>query len=345
MADTTTSRGFFAARYDTAALAARMRARGVPRGLGGVPHLLTALALFLGAFEVVTGALLGLYYRPDTAAAHALVRHVVTNVPYGELFRALHARGGDLLVVTVWALVLATVLTQRHTRPRELAWGALVLTAFATLAEAFTGSVLPWSEQSAVAARVATETVGTLPLVGRWLRRVMLGGDETGAVTLARVWGFHAGVVPAAVTALLAGVAVHRAALRETADAAGRTMPFAPHFVLRAAAVCVAALLALNLLAVFAPPALGAEAPTRVLATTATQPPWYLLALHVALSRVPARVLGVPGGTVVVVGGAALALALLALPFLDRRGARWVRSVFILLAAALLGVTAHALQA
>lgn len=324
-----------AARYD---LGARLRAVTIPRGVAGAPHHLAALALFLAAVEGTTGAMLSAHYLPS-ADAYGAVRTLVAEVPYGDLIRAVHARGADLLVATAWLLVLAAALLGRHRRPRELAWCALVLLAFVTFYEAFTGSVLPWSRDGAAGAQVATATVGTIPVIGPWLRRAMLGGDAGGAVTLVRVWGAHAAMLPGVASVLLGAAFAHRVALREPPDGDVPAMPLAPHFALRAGALCTAAAIALVLLAVFAPPGLGAPAQDPPVGGAA---PWYLGSVHAALTALPPRVLGAPSGAVAVLLGTTFAGVLLALPWIDPRGSRHVRALVFLLALAVLGGTVYA---
>lgn len=316
-----------------------MSALRIPRGLAGAPQHLAALALFLAAVEGTTGALLSAHYVPTQADAHASVRRLVAEVPFGDLLRAVHVRGADLLVATVWLLVLATALAGGHRRPRALGWCALVLLAFVALYEGFTGSVLPWSRDSAAGAQVATATVGTIPLVGSWLRRAMLGGDGQGAVTLVRVWGAHAAMLPGVASVLLAAAGIHRVVARDAYAHEGPTMPLAPHFALRAAALCTAATIALVLLAALAPPGVGAAAQGVAAGGAA---PWYLGSVHVVLKALPPRLIGAPGGSVAVLAGTVIAGALLALPWVDPRGSRHVRGLVALLALAVLGGTVYA---
>lgn len=316
-----------------------MRSLTVPRGLAGLPHHLAALGLFLGGVEASTGALLSAHYVPTQAEAHGSVRALVAEVPFGELLRAVHARGADLLVVTVWLLVLVVAVGARPRRPRAVGWWALVLLGAITLYAGFTGSLLPWSRDSAAGAQVATATVGSLPWVGPWLRRAMLGGDEHGAVTLVRIWGAHAALLPGAAMLLLVAAGGHRLVRGQEAPDDRPAMPVSPQFVLRVAALCTAATIALVLLAVTVPPGVGAPAQGPVSGGSA---PWYLGSVHAALTALPPRLLGVPSGTAAVLFGTFLFGALLALPWIDPRASRHVRGLVWLLALMVLGGTVYA---
>lgn len=312
-----------------------MSALRVPRGLRGAPHHLGALALFLAAVEAATGALLSAHYVPTARDAHTSVRGIVAEVPFGDLLRAVHARGADLLVVTTWAALLAAALTGGYRRSRAVGWCALVAMGFVTLHEAFTGSLLPGSRDSAAGVQIATATLGTLPAVGPWLRRAMLGGDAEGTVTLVRIWAAHAALLPGVATILGAAMA-WRLPVAEGGD---DPLPLTPHFATRVAALCTAASLALVVLAAFASPEVGA--PGGAVAAGGA-PPWYLGAAHVALKSLPPRMIGVPGGTVAVLGGVALAVALAALPGVDPRAGRAGRAFALTLALAVLGGTVYA---
>ncbi|MFO0630053.1 MAG: cytochrome b N-terminal domain-containing protein [Polyangiales bacterium] len=312
-----------------------MSALRVPRGLRGAPHHLGALALFLALVEGVTGALLSAHYVPTARDAHASVRVIVAEVPFGDLLRAVHARGADLLVVTVWATLLAAALTGGYRRARAVGWCALVGLGFVTLDEAFTGSLLPASRDGAAGVQVATATLGTLPAVGPWLRRAMLGGTVEGTLTLVRVWAAHAALLPGVATLLGAAMAWRL----PVADDDDDPLPLTPHFATRAAALCTAASLALVLLAAYAAPEGGAPAGR---GASGGAPPWSLGAPHAALMSLPPRMIGVPGGTVAVFGGVALALALAALPGVDPRAGRLGRGFALTLALAVLGGTVYA---
>lgn len=307
----------------------------VPRGLRGLPHHLAALALFLGTLEAITGALLSAHYLPTPREAHASVRAIVAEVPFGELLRALHLRGAELLVVTAWLLVLSLALAGGHRRARALGWCAALGLAFATIYESLLGSLLPWSLDAAASARMATESVSTLPVVGAWMRRAMLGGDAHGPVTLVRVWATHATLLPGAASVLFLLLAMD---LRGEARAEDE-LPWSPHFVTRVAALCTATSILLLIASAAMPASVGAPASASV---RGGAPPWYLGAVHLALKSLPARMIGVPGASVAVLGGAGLALVLAALPWLDREGGRVGRAFVALLALALLGGTVYA---
>ena len=73
-----------------------------------------------------------------------------------------------------------------------------------TIGFGFTGYLLPWDQKAYWATVVGTQIAGTAPGVGEWVLRIMRGGEELSAVTLARFFGVHVWVLPAALLLLLA---------------------------------------------------------------------------------------------------------------------------------------------
>jgi len=65
------------------------------------------------------------------------------------------------------------------------------------IAFGFTGYLLPWDQKAYWATVVGTLIAGTPPGVGEWVLRIVRGGTDLSAVTLARFFGVHVWVLPA----------------------------------------------------------------------------------------------------------------------------------------------------
>src|SRR5207302_961851 len=72
------------------------------------------------------------------------------------------------------------------------------------LAFALTGYLLPWDQKGYYATKVATNLVGTVPVVGEPLQQLLQGGNEYGRLTLPRFYALHVFVLPGALLGLLA---------------------------------------------------------------------------------------------------------------------------------------------
>jgi ubiquinol-cytochrome c reductase cytochrome b subunit len=263
--------------------------------LGGLSAcLFTVLAL--------TGVYLAQFYSPTPAGAHDSVLYIVTRAPFGDWVRSLHYWSAGGLALTV-ALHLVWVFWRRSYRaPREVTWWAGVGLAVLTFLLVVTGTVLRYDQEGYEA-----------------LAHFVAGGRLTGAVgsfftesftlstsLLARIYGMHVAVFPLAAVAL---VALHFWLIRRlgihSTDA--RRSVFRAHLV-RLAGAGLVAFAVLGVLALAVPEGLGYPA---VAGAEVTKPLWPVLWVY-GLENL----LGAWG---MVLGPAALALFLLAVPLLDRR--------------------------
>jgi quinol-cytochrome oxidoreductase complex cytochrome b subunit len=67
----------------------------------------------------------------------------------------------------------------------------------------FTGYLLPWDQKAYWATTVGTRIAAVTPVIGEWILRILRGGAEISAVTLARFFGVHVWMLPAALLALV----------------------------------------------------------------------------------------------------------------------------------------------
>jgi len=197
------------------------------------------------------------------------------------------------------------------------------------LAFGFTGYLLPWNELAYFATKVGTEITGAVPLVGRFLLRLLRGGDEVTGATLTRFYGIHVAVLPALV-ALALGLHLYLVQKHgmsvppgvERRGGATRSMPFVPNFLLRDVVGWLSALAILAALAAFLPAELGRKADPFAPAPVGIKPEWYFMFMFQTLKYLPSHILGLEGEIVGVMGFGLGGLALLLIPFLDRRAAR-----------------------
>jgi len=75
--------------------------------------------------------------------------------------------------------------------PRELLWLLGCFTFLLLMATAFIGYVLPWGQMSFWGATVITNFFTAIPLVGDWMRELLLGGFAADNPTLNRFFALH----------------------------------------------------------------------------------------------------------------------------------------------------------
>ena len=287
------------------------------------------MTLFLFGIQVVTGILLLLYYRPSAEEAYESVQFLMAEVPFGWLIRSLHAWSANLMILALFVHMFSVLLLKAYRRPREMTWFSGVALFGIALAFGFTGYLLPWNELAYFATKVGTEITGAVPVVGHFMLRLLRGGDDVTGATLTRFYGIHVAVLPALVTALLGLhlylVQKHGMSVPPSVERAGgphRTMPFVPDFLLRDIVGWLSALALLAALAAFFPAELGRKADPFAPAPVGIKPEWYFMFTFQTLKYLPAKILGIDGEVVGIVGFGLGGLFLLVLPLLDRRAAR-----------------------
>ena len=108
------------------------------------------------------------------------------------------------MVVLVVLHLLRVIYYGAYKFPREVTWLTGVFLLLVVIGFGFTGYLLPWDQKAYWATTVGTRIAGTPPIIGEWILLVMRGGEELSAVTLARFFGVHVWVLPAALLTLLA---------------------------------------------------------------------------------------------------------------------------------------------
>lgn len=298
-----------------------------------------SLCLLMAAIQVVTGILMAFYYTPSPEVAWESVRYVDEQVTFGRIIHGLHHWGSSGFVVAIFIHLLRVFTFGAYKGERRWTWLVGVGLLVVVLGFGFTGYLLPWDMKAYFGTKVGTGIAAYTPLVGPYLRRFLLGGDEIGELTLPRFYALHVLVLPLALMAL---IALHLFLVRlygitppwrRVGDEAREGETFFPGQALRDSLVASLALGILMTLAITVGGNLGEKAdPTST--TFAPHPEWYFLGLQQLLRyfQGPYQLIG----TVLIPMG--VLMLLLMLPFIDRNPERSLRRRPLAAAAALLGV-------
>jgi quinol-cytochrome oxidoreductase complex cytochrome b subunit len=308
----------------------------VPIHTQEVWYYLGGMTLFLFGVQVVTGILLLLYYRPSSAEAYESVQFIVSQVQFGWLIRNLHSWSANLLIGLAFAHFFSVFVLKSYRKPREMTWLTGILLLFLMLGFGFSGYLLPWNELSFFATKVGTGIAGSVPLVGKFMLRLLRGGDDVTGATLSRFYAMHVAMLPALATVLIAAhlLLVQRQGMslplgvehRVKAGERLREMRFFPNYVLRDVLAWYVVLAMLAALAAFYPWELGHKADAFAPVPAGIRPEWYFLAMFHTLKLLPSHILGIEGEHLGVAGFGLAAAFLIAVPFLDRRASRGERS-------------------
>lgn len=257
----------------------------------------------LALIAVLTGIALLPYYRPIAGQAHPSVAAIQASAPLRAV-RAIHYWTSALLILLGAATLAYGLFTCAYRRPAHLAWVATVGLVLTFFFFQLTGHLLPWDKHAVSTTAIETGIAENVPLVGPPQARLLRGGDAVSSRTLTVWYVAHIALFPM----LLVGLAwLFLSQLRQAGIR--WQLPREP---------LGAAVLALLLLVVAAPVPLGPAATPADYGSYAALSEWYVLPLHGLLSIAQ----GIRPdlafvGTVVIPG--LVVLALLALPWLDRR--------------------------
>jgi len=164
---------------------------------------LGSASLFLFIVQGVTGVFLSVYYVPDPSKAYDSIQYIMTGVTFGWLIRGIHHWGATLMVIFVFIHMLRTFFMGAYKFPREITWLTGVILLLATLGMGFTGYLLPWNQRAYWATTVGTAIAGTAPVIGDFILRVLRGGNDLSAVTLARFFSVHIWFLPVVIIGLI----------------------------------------------------------------------------------------------------------------------------------------------
>jgi ubiquinol-cytochrome c reductase cytochrome b subunit len=328
---------------------------GVKRGLfdrkmpGGLTwwHTLGSATLTVFVVQVVTGIVLAMYYAPSPDHAYDSIRYLERTVISGALLRGIHHWGASAMVVLVLAHMIRVFSMGAYKYPREINWVLGVVLLFIVLGFSFTGYLLPWDQKAYWATQVGTNIAGTTPVVGSTIVKILRGGTQLGAATLARFFALHVLLLPMLLVIVVLlhlamvirqGIAPRTAVLENDAPlrttaadyapyyrdryakSKGAGVPFWPNIIAKDIAVGVVVVALLVVLARVS--GAGLESPADPSDSSyVPRPEWYFLPFFQLLKLVPgswesAVAVGLP---------AALVLVLLLLPFFDSKSKRSLR--------------------
>jgi quinol-cytochrome oxidoreductase complex cytochrome b subunit len=166
-------------------------------------YTLGSATLFTAINQAVTGILLTIYYVPSPDQAYASVQYITSQVPAGWLIRGLHHWGASAMILLTVLHMVRVIVYGSYKYPREVTWFTGVGLLLVVFGFGFSGYLLPWDQKAFWATTVGTRIAEVTPFVGNALLRIMRGGSELTAITLARFFGVHVWFLPATLLILI----------------------------------------------------------------------------------------------------------------------------------------------
>ncbi|MEZ5978821.1 MAG: cytochrome b N-terminal domain-containing protein [Planctomycetota bacterium] len=176
--------------------------------LGGTPA-------YLFVVQIVTGILLAFYYQASPDSAYESVRAITEEIPFGWFVRSLHKWAATAMIASVVLHQMRVYFTGAYRRPREINW-MIGMCLYAVHARQFHGQShsLVYEQLSYWGATVGANIAAGVPIVGDFMKQMLLAGPEYNDNTLPRFFLLHAAAMPGAMVAL---IAIHVALIRPRA--------------------------------------------------------------------------------------------------------------------------------
>lgn len=174
----------------------------IPKNIN-IFYTLGFIAVIAYAVEALTGIILLIYYVPHPDHAFRSVQDIMTKVPYGWLFREMHAVGSNLIITVILLHMVVVFLMGNYKQPRELTWLGGGLSLLFAIIFGLSGYLLPWTQLSYWATTVVTSMPTAFPVIGDTISHILRGGDHVSEITLSRFFALHVAIMPPLFLALM----------------------------------------------------------------------------------------------------------------------------------------------
>jgi quinol-cytochrome oxidoreductase complex cytochrome b subunit len=156
-------------------------------------HTLAAggTAIFLMLILGITGILEMFYYVPNPAEAALSVQTITYHVPFGGFIRNLHYWAAQALIVVSAIHFLRVIFTAAYSHPRRFNYLLGLALFVISIMLDFTGYILRWDTDICWPLTTGTNLIKTIPVMGDFLYRIAVGGNNACETALLRFYTWH----------------------------------------------------------------------------------------------------------------------------------------------------------
>jgi ubiquinol-cytochrome c reductase cytochrome b subunit len=154
------------------------------------------LSAFLFFIEIITGAILMVFYSPTPDGAYESIVKLLSSIPLGQFTRDIHRLAAEGMVIVVCLHMLRTFLTGSYKAPRQFTWLTGVVLLLVTLGLSFTGYLLPWDQLAFWAVTIGTSMAEKAPVGGQEANLLLRGAATIGPNGLLRFYLLHVIFLP-----------------------------------------------------------------------------------------------------------------------------------------------------
>jgi ubiquinol-cytochrome c reductase cytochrome b subunit len=336
-------------------------AHRVPRQSASWWYVFGSAALTIFILQVFTGIMLALIYVPSAAEAWNSLEYLNHAVTLGWFLRAVHGWGSNFMVAVVLIHMCQVFLFGAYKFPRELTWILGVFLLLMTLGMAFTGQVMRFDQDAYWGLGIGVSIVGRVPLIGKQMVQMLMGGPIIAGDTLSRFFALHVFVIPGLLIAFVSlhlllvlklgindwpmpGRVVRRSTyLQEYHELTRKDgIPFVPLAIWKDMFFSAAIIVSIMACAAFFGPFGPSGYPDPTIIQTVPKPDFFFLWLYALLALAPPEM----ETAILLIGPVVVIGFLILLPFLSGEGEKsWRRRpvavVTLLLVAVALGTFTH----
>jgi cytochrome b6 len=167
-------------------------------------YYLGSISFLLFIVLSITGVLLMFYYHPAIPQAYRDMKDLQFVVSNGVFLRNLHRLAAQLMVLAVFIHMFHVFYRGGYKPPHEFNWVVGVVLLLVTLFLSYTGYLLPWDQLAFWAITVGTNIISAMPVLGKYVRFQLLGGNIVGENALLRFYVLHCVVLPLAAVFFIA---------------------------------------------------------------------------------------------------------------------------------------------
>src|SRR5215469_1191514 len=159
-------------------------------------YYLGSISFLLFLILSITGVFLMFYYHPAVPQAYRDMKDLRFVVSNGVFLRNLHRLAAQLMVLVVFMHMFHVFYRGGYKPPHEFNWVVGVILLLVTLFLSYTGYLLPWDQLAFWAITVGTNIISAMPVLGKYVRFQLLGGNLVGENALLRFYVLHCVVLP-----------------------------------------------------------------------------------------------------------------------------------------------------
>ena len=157
--------------------------------------LLAVAELTLCGVAALTGILLAFYYQPTALGAYESLSAIANRVNNGSLILSLHDLAGNSLIILALVQIVVMFLGREFLRSWLTAWISGICLTLTAIGLSWTAIVLNWEQTSFWRFKIELSIVASIPLVGSFLRTILLGGNGINSTTLQHMYALHSYVL------------------------------------------------------------------------------------------------------------------------------------------------------